>query len=1364
MKDLFVSYGRRESLVFVGKLHQQLKLAGYDAWFDKVNIPDGDDYAQRISHGIESAHNFAYIMAPRCMTSPYCLVELEYARILGKRIIPVAQIPIFDTPAKELSEADQQVMVDFYKTYAITGVEIKTEADVLKRSHSLLGKTDWIYAREEYTPENIKQLFDWQSNYENFWYKHDDKTYLQTYTFPSFGKSIDDFNGVCESLARVIEKHKSYTVEHTEILLAALQWRSKNQVTEALLVGAERKEAEDWLLKEFVAPEQPPCVPSDLHAEFICESRKNAENLHTDAFVCYDVANKELREKVYKSLSKLGITTWIHHKDIAKSENYEEAIQRGIEQADNLLFFISNDSIESEYCLKELNYALLLNKRVIPLLIEVLTPEKLAVFNRIAKLPQIQYIDFSNNRNEDNYQQDIKELLREVQRDRRYYEQHKVFLVQALKWERQGKNPSILLRGYNLQNAITWLKTAGKRTAQKPTSIQEEFINESAAHAGDENIDVFISYSRNDGDFARRLNEQLQVNGRSTWFDQDSIAIGADFQKEIYKGIANSNNFIFLISHKSVTSPYCADEVVYAEEQGKRIITIRLEAVEAGLLPAALSSIQWIDSSKDKDFNGVFSQLIRTLDLDRTHIESHSKWQGKALEWKKKSKDSALLLRGSEFSVAELWLKESLEQNKQPKPTAVQQEFIEESRKAIEATAAREGKIATVLAKRLKVMRLALGASAFLLFAALVAMIMAYIAKRASDNSAAVAALATENAKGEARRADSLNRISLTTATRLSAFQGETFSLIHLMKLQNEGYNVRDSIRQLVKAIDPINKVLLRFRDGMNKYGFNDTLGNVIIPAFFDEAEEFVNKKAKVRVGEGRYILSPDGTRQIAQETNKMWEWQTVRMGAKPSKRSGLSNLVSGIFGGNKRKTTTTQRTVTENKPQETAPKETAQQTEQKTEQPQSKSKFGKFWRGIVGKKEESTPPANTTAKNDTEEKPKTEPAKEEKTEQKSSNALSKIVKGMTSSSDSEPETDIVEEIEETITGSGKFRIPRNAASATLNPDDFYDKYVMRIRHKDLTQKMWGIEAGLQVGYMTSEEAVCSYDGATMETNTAEVLVLKAPLENFMWADFNRIKEYEEKGWAKLQGGWEESGQPIFITKVQIKNGEYALGKGIKGCALYADGKQEVINCDKYQVLLYKMPPNELLEREQNKAIVKVSKYNIEYLQNGVGKITGLAAEPFADWKWVKTEKPANFKFKIPLNAFELAEQQTDTLQYLMRVHREDGSMYLGYLTENQGNYAYEKILVDARSAEILVIADEDKFEWVEASKKDEYLVEGYKTMQGGWDADGKPFTIVRAKYDGKYHVGQLNGTTCTIVVKQRLITMTTYELLLYKQ
>ncbi len=310
MKPIFISYGRRESLVLVGKLHQQLKLAGFEGWFDKVNIPNGDDYAQRISQGIESADNFAYIMAPRCMVSPYCLVELEYAKILGKRIIPLAQIPIFDTPPKELSETDKQVMIGFYKTHNITGVKIHTEKDVLDRSHAVLGRANWIYTREELTNEDIQAINKWQQEYENLWAKHENIEYLQNYQFPELGESIDKLDTVVKALIELIEKQANYTKLHTKILIAALLWQEHQKQTEYLLVGKERIEAEQWLLQEFVQPEQVPCLPSALMAEFICESKKNAENLMTDVFVSYSSKDKVLQNKIYVALSKKLITTW----------------------------------------------------------------------------------------------------------------------------------------------------------------------------------------------------------------------------------------------------------------------------------------------------------------------------------------------------------------------------------------------------------------------------------------------------------------------------------------------------------------------------------------------------------------------------------------------------------------------------------------------------------------------------------------------------------------------------------------------------------------------------------------------------------------------------------------------------------------------------------------------------------------------------------------------------------------------------------------------------------------------------------------------------------------------------------------------
>jgi TIR domain/WD domain, G-beta repeat len=728
-KDLFISYGRRESLAFVGFLHRYFKLRGYEGWFDKVNIPDGDDYSQRIWQGIESAHNFVYVMAPRCMTSAYCLVELEYARFLGKRVIPVAQMAIFDTPPKSLSDGDKAVMSGFYESYGISGISILTEKDVLDRSHALLGKTDWVYGRNELDAHDIKAVFDWQAAYENNWHRHEDIQYLQKQEVPLFGKIIDTPESVAESVIKLIEKQKNYVQKHTDILRRSLDWKVNDMSSQSLMVGQERKEAEEWLLTNFVAPEQPPCVPSVVHTEFICESRKNAENLHTDVFVAYAVEDRPLREKIRQNLSRHLITSWIDNKDIRKGSKYEEAIQTGIEQADTFLFFLSPQSLVSEFCLKELEYAFSLHKRIIPIKIR---PIDLAVFQTselLKRLGQIQFIDLTDNTNEQDFGRDISDLLFQLRLDSDYFLRHKIFLTQALKWQRQSRNTSLLLRGHNLEQAKIWLKTGALQTDYKPTLLHEDFIRSSSELSGQTGTEVFVSYSRKDSDFARKLNLELQLNGQTTWFDQESIASGSDFQLEINRGIENSLNFLFLISPDSVISPYCKDEVLYAKKQGKRMISVLCRPTDLELIPIELRERQWIDFSKG-NFQKQFLELLRTLEIDRDHVAAHTRWQQRASEWENNHRSPDYLLNATAYQGAAAWLtscgysgsplvkNEKLEKTVTPPPTELQLVFVAESGKAIALAQEKARKTALILRKRFQFSIIALGVAAVLMVVA----------------------------------------------------------------------------------------------------------------------------------------------------------------------------------------------------------------------------------------------------------------------------------------------------------------------------------------------------------------------------------------------------------------------------------------------------------------------------------------------------------------------------------------------------------------------------------------------------------------------------------------------------------------------
>jgi hypothetical protein len=674
-KDAFISYGRRESLNFVARLHQQLKLAGYDIWFDKANIPDGDDYAQRINHGIESAHNFVYVMAPRYLTSPYCLIELEYARLLGKRVIPINQMSV-KIDSQPLSDKDQQTLVRFYQFYDLPAQNLRTTQEVLDRSRELIGKTDWLDAKEKVSDEDCQRLMEWARPYENNWAKHEQIDYLNDLKLPVFGKTIDALPGVVERITAVLEREKNYVRQHSEILAEALHWQNHQKTTQHLLVGTERTAAEQWLLAEFTPPAQPPCQPSALVCEFICEARKNAENLMTDIFICASTADKTIRNALRGALSRYAKTVWTHDRDIQKGTDYEQAIKIGIENADNFIFFISPDSVASKHCQRELAYALQYNKRIIPLLVASIPDSEIPDVLR-----GLQYIDFTENHRETG----LNEIRAILQQDHEYYEWHKVLLARALKWTAEDHKTAFLLRGHNLEKAKTWLRVNDKREQHAPLSLHKDLIAASDT-AGQSSTEVFISYSRKDSDFARQLNAQLLKAGKTTWFDQESIDTGADFEKALFEGIDSADNFLFVLSPDAVESDYCEREVNYAASLGKRFITVLHRETETNTMPTALRIIQWLDFSNPAEFEAAFLALLRALEQQKAYIHQHTEILAQALYWQQNQKATQHLLIGEQRTAAEEWLLTEFRPPKQPpcQPTALMCDLICEARKNAE--------------------------------------------------------------------------------------------------------------------------------------------------------------------------------------------------------------------------------------------------------------------------------------------------------------------------------------------------------------------------------------------------------------------------------------------------------------------------------------------------------------------------------------------------------------------------------------------------------------------------------------------------------------------------------------------------------
>ena len=96
MADVFISYSRRDS-AYVERLQTALEARGKDVWLDTEGIADGEVFPEAIKRAIEQADAFVFVITPSSVHSTYCENEVEHAREMQKRIMPVLREPVADS-------------------------------------------------------------------------------------------------------------------------------------------------------------------------------------------------------------------------------------------------------------------------------------------------------------------------------------------------------------------------------------------------------------------------------------------------------------------------------------------------------------------------------------------------------------------------------------------------------------------------------------------------------------------------------------------------------------------------------------------------------------------------------------------------------------------------------------------------------------------------------------------------------------------------------------------------------------------------------------------------------------------------------------------------------------------------------------------------------------------------------------------------------------------------------------------------------------------------------------------------------------------------------------------------------------------
>ena len=112
----------------------------------------------------------------------------------------------------------------------------------------------------------------------------------------------------------------------------------------------------------------------------------------------------------------------------------------------------------------------------------------------------------------------------------------------------------------------------------------------------------FISYSRTDQEFVRRLHDALRRRGRDTWVDWQGILPTEEWMAKIRAAIDAAQAFVFVISPASIASTVCRQEIDHAVAQNKRLIPVIALDIEAAGAPESLSRLNWIFIRPSDDF------------------------------------------------------------------------------------------------------------------------------------------------------------------------------------------------------------------------------------------------------------------------------------------------------------------------------------------------------------------------------------------------------------------------------------------------------------------------------------------------------------------------------------------------------------------------------------------------------------------------------------------------------------------------------------------------------------------------------------------------------------------------------------------
>lgn len=175
------------------------------------------------------------------------------------------------------------------------------------------------------------------------------------------------------------------------------------------------------------------------------------------------------------------------------------------------------------------------------------------------------------------------------------------------------------------ESLLNFLERAETFTKQNTSSVIDQILSrlekklkkneETKYNRPEENMDVFISYSRSDSEIAEKLYEALTAQGKRVWYDKNNITYGGNFMDEIRKAIRTAKYFIPILSDNIIKEK--DDSHVYRNEWDTAI-EVAISMGRTYIIPLAANGLDFYKAAipeKMQQHNALFFSKEEKMDM-----------------------------------------------------------------------------------------------------------------------------------------------------------------------------------------------------------------------------------------------------------------------------------------------------------------------------------------------------------------------------------------------------------------------------------------------------------------------------------------------------------------------------------------------------------------------------------------------------------------------------------------------------------------------------------------------------------------------------------------------------------------------------